>query len=401
MYKCIAALLCYVFCVASAAASDTPKSSGTGFPINSEGWILTNAHVVEKCDRIEVKGFGIASDPRIDSTNDLALVKVDNTTLKPIPFRKSPVRLGEDIVAIGYPLAGLLSDSVKVTTGNVNALAGMRNDTRYIQISTPIQPGNSGGPVTDKAGKLLGITTASLSKQFADEIGITAQNLNFAIRASVAELFLQSQNIRYETTEGTEQPTAMNTADLAERLAPSVFQVLCFGQPEVATAEPTPSGTTASASGQPLPATSLLEATGYDALGIDYSTMNDVSYPTCKATCEGDARCEAITYNSRYNFCFLKRDVFALIRNSDATSAYLSSKASSIIRSNFTVYADTDTPGGDYMRLQKTDYMSCFSQCLQDGACRAFAYVRRKHECWLKNTLGQSRAIKGVELGVK
>ncbi|WP_152971308.1 S1 family peptidase, partial [Rhizobium ecuadorense] len=134
------------------------------------------------------------ADPRIDAINDLAVVKITaGELLKPLAFRKSATRLGEDIVAVGYPLAALLADSVKITTGNVNALAGIRNDTRYIQISTPIQPGNSGGPVVDRNGLLLGITSATLSKRTADEIGITAQNVNFAIRASVAELFLQSQ----------------------------------------------------------------------------------------------------------------------------------------------------------------------------------------------------------------
>lgn len=172
-----------VISVANAARAEDASSSGTGFAVTDDGWLLTNAHVVESCNRIEVAGKGIAGDLRIDSTNDLALIKVDaRQPMTPLVFRNAPIRLGE---------AGLLSDSIKITTGNVNALAGLRNDTRYIQISTPIQPGNSGGPVVDRAGYLLGITTATFSKKAADEIGITAQNVNFAIRASVAELFLQ------------------------------------------------------------------------------------------------------------------------------------------------------------------------------------------------------------------
>lgn len=180
--------------LASICLADGPTSSGTGFAVTTDGWLLTNAHVVQACKRIEIKGRGDAADPRIDAINDLALVRVDAAKpLQPLVFRRAPTRLGEDILAIGFPLATLLSDSVKVTTGNVNALAGLRNDTRYIQISTPIQPGNSGGPVVDRDGLLMGITSATLSKGIADEIGITAQNVNFAIRASVADLFLQSQ----------------------------------------------------------------------------------------------------------------------------------------------------------------------------------------------------------------
>ncbi|GGE08015.1 trypsin-like peptidase domain-containing protein [Rhizobium anhuiense] len=215
--------------IASQSFADEPMSSGTGFAVTADGWILTNAHVVQDCGRIEVKGKGDAADPRIDATNDLAVVKITaSEPLVPLAFRKSATRLGEDIVAVGYPLATLLADSVKITTGNVNALAGIRNDTRYIQISTPIQPGNSGGPVVDRNGFLLGITSATLSKKIADDIGITAQNVNFAIRASVAELFLQSQSLVDQAADTTENAEALSTADLADRVTPSVFQILCY-----------------------------------------------------------------------------------------------------------------------------------------------------------------------------
>ncbi|NTH63730.1 trypsin-like serine protease [Agrobacterium rhizogenes] len=215
--------------VASHCFADESSSSGTGFAVTPDGWILTNAHVVQDCGRIEVKGKGDATDPRIDEINDLAVVKISGSDpFKPLSFRKSPTRLGEDIVAVGYPLATLLADSVKITTGNVNALAGIRNDTRYIQISTPIQPGNSGGPVVDRNGYLLGITTATLSKRTADEIGITAQNVNFAIRASVAELFMQSQSLAEQVADNTGNMASLSTADLADRVTPSVFQILCY-----------------------------------------------------------------------------------------------------------------------------------------------------------------------------
>lgn len=215
--------------IASHCIADEASSSGTGFAVTPDGWILTNAHVVQDCGRIEVKGRGDAADPRIDEINDLAVVKITaSEPLKPLAFRELPTRLGEDIVAVGYPLATLLADSVKITTGNVNALAGIHNDTRYIQISTPIQPGNSGGPVVDRNGYLLGIASATLSKKTADGIGITAQNVNFAVRASVAELFMQSQGLVDQAADLTENPTLLSTADLADRVSPSVFQIRCY-----------------------------------------------------------------------------------------------------------------------------------------------------------------------------
>ncbi|NKM86513.1 trypsin-like serine protease [Rhizobium laguerreae] len=280
--------------VASHAFADDPTSSGTGFAVTADGWILTNAHVVQDCGRIEVKGKGDATDPRIDETNDLAVVKVSSTDpLKPLAFRRSPTRLGEDIVAVGYPLATLLADSVKITTGNVNALAGIRNDTRYIQISTPIQPGNSGGPVVDRNGYLLGITSATLSKKTADEIGITAQNVNFAIRASVAELFLQSQSLVDQAADATKDPTALSTADLADRVTPSVFQILCYPKPDARVAI-TPESPNSIQTQPPASSVNLPAATDDASLEVPRARSGFVRHPKgiapIRSAADGDAK---------------------------------------------------------------------------------------------------------------
>ncbi|MBB4235465.1 trypsin-like peptidase domain-containing protein [Rhizobium esperanzae] len=383
---------------ASTCLADSPTSSGTGFAITTDGWLLTNAHVVQGCMRIEVKGKGDAVDPRIDATNDLALVKVNAVeALKPLVFRHAPTRLGEDILAIGFPLATLLSDSVKVTTGNVNALAGIRNDTRYIQISTPIQPGNSGGPVVDRDGFLVGITSATLSKGIADEIGITAQNVNFAIRASVAELFLQSQSVTGQSGDRAADQQPISTADLADKITPSVFQILCYGEKQEQVSTNMPSATT----NLPTQPASLIDARGYDAIGFDYRAVKDVTYSGCHEICEADSQCKAITYNTKHSVCFLKDNVVVLIRNSDAVAAYASSKAADVIVSDFTSYSGIDLPGGDYKRLRGSNYLQCFMACIGDNACKAFSYVPKKSECWLKGTIGRPKATKGVELGIK
>jgi hypothetical protein len=302
----------------------------------------------------------------------------------------------------------LLSDSIKVTTGNVNALAGIANDTRYVQISTPIQPGNSGGPVVDKDGLLIGITSATLSKDVADKIGITAQNVNFAIRSSVAELFLQSQGIAYRSAEIPQQQVPLATADLADKITPSVYPVLCYGKPAETASEPNvieePKAEAKVGTFQDgivQQQQTLIDAGGYDAIGFDFYTMKDVSYATCRTACANNGQCMAFTYNLHHNYCFLKSDVVALIRNGDATSAYSSLKSSKIVFSNFTVYRDMDFPGGDYLRMKQSNYTQCLLACIQDNVCRAFAFVPHKKECWLKNRLGQVKTVAGVELGVK
>ncbi|MFC5757786.1 trypsin-like peptidase domain-containing protein [Rhizobium sp. GCM10022189] len=395
----VAAVALFSAFLATTCLAGSPTSSGTGFAVTPDGWLLTNAHVVQSCKRIEVKGRGDAADPRIDAANDLALIKINSSQpLKPLVFRRAPTRLGEDIVAVGFPLATLLADSVKVTTGNVNALAGLRNDTRYIQISTPIQPGNSGGPVVDRDGFVMGITSATLSKGVADEIGITAQNVNFAIRASVADLFLQSQSIAGQSGDRAADQQPISTADLADKVTPSVFQILCYGEPQEQASLNSPSAVTN------LPAattSSLIDARGYDAIGFDYRAVKDLSYAGCQDLCEGDSQCKAITYNTKHNVCFLKDNVVALIRNSDAVAAYSSSKAADVIMSDFTSYSGVDIPGGDYKRLKGSNYLQCFTACIGDNACKAFSYVPKKSECWLKDTIGRPKAVKGVELGIK
>lgn len=210
-----------------AAQAGEPSSSGTGFIVNDEGWALTNAHVAEGCTRLSALGLGSAVEWKTDRQNDLAAIRFPDARGKSVlSFRTSPARLGDDIAAFGYPLRGLLSDAIKVTTGNINSLVGIDNDTRFLQVSTPLQPGNSGGPVVDQTGNVVGVATAVLGSKFAETTGILPQNINFAIRSNVAETFLQGHGINYVSEASSSEP--LSTADLAEKVSPAVVQILCF-----------------------------------------------------------------------------------------------------------------------------------------------------------------------------
>ncbi|MEX2296415.1 MAG: trypsin-like peptidase domain-containing protein, partial [Dongiaceae bacterium] len=152
-----------------ASGVDVAVGSGTGMLLNARGNVLTNNHVIAECRRVTVRFAGepaadaalIASDPG----NDLAVLRAA-APLEARPFVKfrdgRSVRLAEDVIAIGYPLTGLLSSQVKVTTGTVSGLAGLYDDTRYLQISVPVQPGNSGGPLVDLSGNVVGVITGKL-----------------------------------------------------------------------------------------------------------------------------------------------------------------------------------------------------------------------------------------------
>jgi uncharacterized protein len=97
-------------------------------------------------------------------------------------------RQGDSVVALGYPLTGLLSSDVNVTTGVISALAGVRSDTRFLQLTAPVQPGNSGGPLLDMSGHLVGVVSAKLNA-VAVATGDIPQNVNFALKGGVAKKF--------------------------------------------------------------------------------------------------------------------------------------------------------------------------------------------------------------------
>ncbi|MGB8842472.1 MAG: trypsin-like peptidase domain-containing protein, partial [Aliidongia sp.] len=159
-------------------------SNGTGFFVTADGYVVTNAHVVEGCEDPKVVcGLAGPISARVlarDAANDLALLKVDFASDHVATLRRG-ARIGEEIAAFGYPLQGTLSSGGNFTVGNVSALAGLKNDSRHIQISAPIQPGNSGGPVVDQCGNVIGVVVSALLTHNKG----TAQNANFAISTNV------------------------------------------------------------------------------------------------------------------------------------------------------------------------------------------------------------------------
>jgi S1-C subfamily serine protease len=114
---------------------------------------------------------------------------------------------------IGYPLAGILSSEPKATFGQINSVAGVNNDYTLLQISAPVQPGNSGGPVFDASGLVIGVVVSQASPAMAAAVGNIPQNVNFAVRGEVAQIFLAAHGIKISTnrrwhTRSTEEIAA-------------------------------------------------------------------------------------------------------------------------------------------------------------------------------------------------
>ena len=221
---------------AGRANSDSPApppakkegGQGTGFFITVEGLMVTNAHVVEGCSTVTVvserAGTSLAEVVARDTTNDLALVKVKSKPQSVASIRMG-VRVGEPVAAFGFPLSGLLATSGNFTFGNVTALSGIADDTRYIQIQAPVQPGNSGGPLLDYNGNVVGVVSGKLNAMKVAELSRDMpQNVNFAIRTGTLVNFLESNRVSYKSDISTAQ---MQPADLADYARAMSAQIIC------------------------------------------------------------------------------------------------------------------------------------------------------------------------------
>jgi hypothetical protein len=161
---------------------------------------------------------GVAQVIAVDQNDDLALLKLERRTETTAAFRIGrPLRAGESAVVFGFPLSRLLASTGNVTTGVVTALAGPLDDPHQIQISAPVQSGNSGGPVLDARGSLIGVVVSKLNSALG-------QNVNFAIKASTAANFLDAHGIAYKSAAGENE---LPIPDIVAQARDFSVQVLC------------------------------------------------------------------------------------------------------------------------------------------------------------------------------
>ena len=167
------------------------KGNGSGFFINEKGYIATNYHVVQDASAIQVeyfqKGIKNTFDAKVivtDKQNDLAIIQINDSKFKTIPkipyvFSSSIKDVGSEVFTLGYPMADVMGDEIKFTDGKISSKTGIEGDITVYQISVPIQPGNSGGPLFDIKGNLVGITSSALNKEY-----FNSENVNYAIKTT-------------------------------------------------------------------------------------------------------------------------------------------------------------------------------------------------------------------------
>jgi S1-C subfamily serine protease len=204
--------------------------AGTAFAINRTGEFLTNYHVVKGCLVVRLGVAGVQQDGTVvftDERNDLALVRARVTGVEPLRFREGKgIRPADGVVALGFPYAGLLATSPQVTTGAVSALAGIHDDSRVLQLTAPIQPGNSGGPLLDLSGNVVGVVSARINElAIAEATGTLPQNINFAIKSTIIREFLDAHRVDYLTSQSV---TKIDPADVGEMATRSTVMLECY-----------------------------------------------------------------------------------------------------------------------------------------------------------------------------
>src|SRR5271166_2120217 len=246
--------LCSSYSTIAAAAQ-----SGTGFAVADGSSVITNFHVIDGCKSVHIANVGDGLIKKVDPGNDIAIIQPVRPISRPLRFRTGdPLKPGEDIIVIGFPLRGLLSSAPTVTTGIVSSLAGLRDDRTRFQISAPVQPGNSGGPVLDKAGSVVGMVVSKLNVlRIARMTGDIPQNVNFAIPASIITSVLDANSVKYQvgTSDG-----GKSAAEIVSTASPGVVSLECQGRDRGAATADLPTAPSPAAPG------------GYGAIAWDRET---------------------------------------------------------------------------------------------------------------------------------
>lgn len=204
--------------------SKQPVASGTGFVISKDGYIATNAHVIDNNNGITVDVLNpdgtnsryVADVMVMDKANDVAIIKISDGDFKSfaaLPYTiEIRANVGAEVFTIGFPLNSVMGSNYKVADGIISSKTGINDDVREYQITVPIQPGNSGGPLFNKDGNIVGITTAKLN---GDAIGAPVENVNYAVKS----LYLMNAMNSLPSIEEMPEESSLKGKSLEEQIA--------------------------------------------------------------------------------------------------------------------------------------------------------------------------------------
>jgi S1-C subfamily serine protease len=203
-------------------------SSGSGFAVSSDGYVITNNHVIEGCQEVivhtkekDIKTRIISFDPQ----NDLALLKGDFQPKTVFALSNNRPELLQDIYVAGYPFGNAISSSIKVTKGIISSLTGIGNNFSNIQIDAALQSGNSGGPIIDDNGNVIAVAVSKLdAKYMLENFGSIPENTNFGIKSSVVKSILDSNDVARPDANQSEISKTM----LGKMISSGTYYISCW-----------------------------------------------------------------------------------------------------------------------------------------------------------------------------
>jgi len=206
-----------------------PVAIGTGFFVTTNGYLLTAYYVVAKADSVKVNVNGKMLEAKViqvDAANDVALLKVTGSFAALAVISNRGVKLGTDVFTVGFPNIVLQGTAPKLTKGNINALSGIQDDPRAFQVSVPIQPGNSGGPLLDPSGNVVGMVVSQLDVgKTALITGSLPQGVNYAIKSAYVQPLLEAIP---ETSSLAPTAKTRSFEDATKAAEPAVCIVLSY-----------------------------------------------------------------------------------------------------------------------------------------------------------------------------
>lgn len=203
-------------------------SSGSGFAVSNDGYLVTNNHVIEGCQKVFVHHRGKQYETDVvsyDNQNDLALLKGNFQPDIVLPLTSDKPQLAQDVYVSGYPFGLNISSSVKVTKGIISSLTGIGNNLAEMQIDAALQSGNSGGPILDEYGNVVGVAVAKLDVKFAlENFGAIPENTNFGVKANIVEALLDANGVNYQQGKA-EKPSG---AEFSNMLSNGTYYISCW-----------------------------------------------------------------------------------------------------------------------------------------------------------------------------
>ncbi len=210
-------------------------STGTGFFVNSAGYFITNQHVVDNCQKIMFRGTTNSDDVELvaaDATQDLAILRMKENPKYTAPMRMNDgLAKDDDVMVIGYPQDAIFKGNYVIRTAQVIDTKGPQGEDHWVQFTDSAQHGNSGGPLLDGSGNVIGVVTGKMTMYDPADPEGTVRKADVAVRVPILKRFMDSHSIPYDNLISNDDFVRLrriDTADIERNAGKFITGVVCM-----------------------------------------------------------------------------------------------------------------------------------------------------------------------------